>query len=367
MKIDKYNDVILEAMTAAINNGEFCNRLSNTNKENLYVVKYYGWLVLLTLLSPHRAIYNKIFVAVQTKVNEKRLNDFTKQDLYFKYANLNKSLNEIKCNISVLSPYKFKERLNIISRAVRFYKENRGRLEGYLHYVIDYYTIAYYIICNDIEKIVSSGMYERYCTFLSYLGKGIDIEIIGVQDGAAIDVDVPSKIYCNKMYVFDEFEKNIIKKFIANADCKFFLTGFTSTIKWDYLNTEKKILAIASQDWFTDKTLKIAERIMDVIDLKVIQPVIFPHPRENISDYRQLQRKYPDLIVTNSKYKNVDILITFYSTIVYDFWTVNSKLKILCFPIDGFRPSYYDRENVIVADEDIDLRNLIKENISVNT
>lgn len=85
---------------------------------------------------------------------------------------------------------------------------------------------------------------------------------------------------------------------------------------------------------------------------KRIKVIAFPHYREKERQYRNIKKEHPELLIeTNDRYSNIDLLITFYSTIVYDFWSVNPKLNVKCLRIPGYEPGYYGRSNVEVYDE----------------
>ena len=348
-KINAIN--IVEAIKASILNEYFCCKISKKNNGILYKFKYFIWITVLILCSPYKNIQTKKFICVPSKLTDLCLREYSENNEYFKFSLMNKSIKDIRNNISVFSPYIFLKRIRIMFEGIVFYLVNRNELKGNWHYTIEYYVIAYYVIDKKIEEITLSGSYDRYSTFLSYLGKTLNIKIIGVQEGAIIDIKPPAKIYRDEMYVFDEYEGNIMKKLIMNEDCKFTNIGFKSTLEFTTFNkTKKYLIGVASQDWFTDKTIGILYNLMNELDSNVYQVVVFPHYRETEEQYKKFKEKYPDLIVkTGSRYSNIDILITFYSTIVYDFWSINKDLFVICQHIEGYRPAYYDRKNVKVV------------------
>ncbi len=346
-------DIVKNAICASIDNQEWMNRNNKKSNARMYKIKYILWYLLLTLMSPRKKVTSKKFVGTMTPVNEKRLKPFSDNAEYYMFAKLNSSIKQIRTNRSVLSPYSFKERISILIAAVKFYIDNYSELKGYLHFTFEYYSIAYWMIDFMPDVIITPGMYDRYCTFMSYLGYQMSIKLIGVQDGAAIDISVPRKIYVDEMYAFDDFEVNIIKSFVNNDSCKFITTGFTSTIDWKVFPKKKnKIVAIASQDWFTQKTIELIDAVMSKNGSTNYTFILYPHYRENAQLFENIQSKYPHLIISQrDRHKNIDVLITFYSTIVYDFWSVNEKLPIMCWHIQGYDPGYYKRENVHVFDD----------------
>ena len=342
--------ILIEAFTASILNYERCSVSDNKKRGIIYKIKYIIWFILLVLLSPKYKDNSDGFVACMTPINERRMKQFRPTKELYRFAKLNASVSAIKRNISVVSGYTYTQRLRIVFDSITFYLNNRNSLKGYLHFTLEYYAIAKFLNDHRFKEYITPGMYERYCTLFSYLGKIYGAKIIGVQDGAAVDIGVPAKLYCDEMFVFDEYEAAIIKKFIKNDDCKFRFTGFESVLTWHHLKKRnKKVLAIASQDWFTQKTLELINGIMSSPVAKVWDVVIFPHYRESMESYEKAILLYPNLIVEPEKrFDNVDLLVTFYSTIVYDFWAINNELTVFCLQIPGYEPGYYGRKNVKV-------------------
>ena len=348
---------LLEAFLASIANHEKCSSGEEKKRGFGYKCKYLMWYLLLIFFSPRKEVTYDTFAACMTPVNERRIRDFSGLRELYRFAKLNSSFSTIKRNISVLSSYSLIHRVGILKSGIGFYIRYKKELRGYIHFILEYYSIATFLNDYHFDKYITSGMYDRYCTLFSYLGRMNGARLIGVQDGAAVNIDVPAKVYCDEMNCFDEFESNILRKFIKNSDCKYIYTGFKSILTWsDFKRSGKKVLAIASQDWFTSKTIELIEEMMksDIPDFWDV--IVFPHYRETEEPYKQVREKYPSLIIEHkNRYRNMDLLITFYSTIVYDFWSVNKELEVFCLRIPGYIPGYYDRSNVHVFDAPHDL------------
>lgn len=362
-KIDNSIDkIIVRAIWAATENDEYCTQCNNVKKGFIYRLKYFTWFCLLTVLSPLKFVDTDLLVCATTKLNQKSFAQYINSDKIFKFGQINNSIQNIKKNVSVFSLYKYNQRIKIFLFGLRFAVKNKLVFTRCFPSCLEYFAIAYYLIDNNTKKIVVNGIYERYCTLLSALGKDLNIKVIGIQDGAAIDIGVPKKIYIDVMYVFDEFEEKIIRQYIANKNCKYVYMGFKSNLEWmKFDKTKKYLIGVASQDWFTDKTIDILYNLMNELDSNVYQVVVFPHYRETEEQYNKVKEKYPDLIVkTGSRYSNIDLLITFYSTIVYDFWSVNKNLPIFCLHISGYEPAYFARKNVFVFDSIKKLINSIR-------
>lgn len=365
MNKDSENASLLNAMKASIRNHEFCTEREEKKRNLSYKIKYISWYILMIFISPYTKITGDTMVCAMTPVNEKRLKNYTENGVMFRFAKLNSSFFQMQRNVSVLSSLSLKRRLSVSLNAIRFYKRNKKDLKGYLHFVLEYYSIYNFLKEKQVTAIVSPCMYDRYCTYLSYLGHAYGVKLIGIQDGAAIDIKVPCKIYCTQMYCFDKFEGDIIRRFILNDDCEYIYVGFSSVLEWEDIDRNGKyVIAVASQDWYTRKTLALLKCFLKECDSKKYTIVVFPHYRERAEQYDELKSEFPELIIkTGKRYRNVDLLVTFYSTIVFDFWSVNPDLNVKCLKIEGYEPSYYRRPNVSVYEKDSELvGSIISEN-----
>lgn len=352
-------DKLVEAIVRSNNNFIYLSNSNTVKKSKLYKIKYYCWLIALVFLSPRLADENERFITVINPTGKRRILELLNTDYYYCFAKLNDSIDKVKHNRSVLSAYNISQRIGKTREALNFYKRNRKQLKGYLHFVIEYYYIADFLSEHRPIEIVFQGLYDRYNTLFSYLGFFMSIPLVAYQDGACVTDEIPEKIYCNKMYCFDEFEAMQFKKYFANEDCLFQYIGFKSLLKWESLEPKyKKIIAVASQDWYTGKTIEVIQQIMESKEAKEYTVILFPHYRESVEQYKEIAKKYPDLIIeAKRRYSNIDVLITFYSTIVYDFWSVNQSIKTVCLHIQGYEPAYYGRSNVVVCENYADMLN----------
>lgn len=364
---DDYEIILCEAIMASISNHEKCLE-TNGSKKFAYKFKYFIWFILLLLVSPQKEAVSDRAIFVMSVLSEKRLKNFCKTDEVYSFGKLNNKLHDMKVKMSTISPFSKAERVKLFFGGIGYYLRHKTQLSGYLHYVMEYYSIGEFFIRFRPKEVVTPGMYERYSTLISYLAHGIGCKIIGVQDGAAIDINVPYKVYCDKMYAFDEFEAETIKKFMLNKDCEYIYTGFVSYLKWQtYDKKGKKVIAVASQDWFTDKTKELVRAIANKLDTEKYELIVYPHYRETRSQYDDIMREFPQIkIITDVRHSNIDLLITYYSTIVYDFWSVNKDLPVICLHLKGYEANYYKRNNVYVAENICDVCKKLKEIISEN-
>lgn len=349
-KLDEFK--VVNAIQDSNRNSRYLSESATITKSRIYTLKYLCWLIALVFFSPRKKMTSKRFVTMINPPGAKRIKERYKDDLWFCFAKLNDSIDKVKKNVSVLSPYSRWTRVYRLFCSILFFIRNRKALKGSLHYSIEYYLIARFIWDHEINEIIFQGLYDRYNTLFSRLGKDMGIMLIGIQDGACVTNEIPVKIHCDKLFCFNRFEEKKFREYIENEDCQYIYTNFVSLLKWDeYSKKTKPIIAIASQDWFTVKTKEIIRMIAKKPESKNYTIMVFPHYREDLSQYSDISLEYPEIIIENvRRYYNIDILVTFYSTIVYDFWTVNSNLRIVCLHIPGFEPAYYERDEVVVCE-----------------
>lgn len=349
----KYEIEAVQAMAASIKNFECYAKDTSKNCGIGYILKYFFWEMLLALLSPKLPVRSKRMVCAMTPLVEKQMKPYMEHGEYVCFSKLNGSISQMRRNRSVLSPYSRGMRLLLMAKGAAFYVHHHAELKGYLHFTVEYYMIAQYLWDYLPEEIYSPNSYERYCTLLSYLGHSMGIRLVGIQDGVIMDIHPPVKLYCDEMHAFDGFEADIFRRsIIRNDDCLFLCDGFRSMLKWaDFPKNGKKLIAIASQDSLTERTMDLVDNLLTVLDPEQYIVIIYPHYREKAKQYDDFSKKHPFCCLeTSVRHRNVDLLITFYSTIVYDFWSVNSQLPVICLHIPGHDPTYYQRENVTVCD-----------------
>lgn len=341
------NEIFLNAFNASIANQERLDKKINS----LYKIKYFFWYIMLIFISPYKKIQDSCLAFAVTPISLKRIKDFYTGNIFF-LGRMNSKISDMRKNISMLSPYSVSKRIKITLNGTKFYIKHYKKVKKHFGIFLEYYAINEYIKKHSPQKIIYSGTYDRYCTFITNLAKGYGIKILGLQDGAATDIKIPYKIYCDKMYAFDEFEAQTIKKFNGNENCEYIYTGFISYLKWEtYDKKSKKVIAVASQDWFTEKTKELVRAIANKTDPEKYELIVYPHYRETKSQYDDIMGEFPQIkIITDVRHSNIDLLITFFSTIVYDFWSVNKDLPVICLHLKGYEANYYKRNNVYVAE-----------------
>lgn len=310
--------------------------------------KYIVWLSCFILLSPKRIDKknNKIKI-VYTILQEKILNNHNDYSIVYTGQYLN-SLKVLKQNNSIISYLNYLSRFKILVNSLKKGIELKIKLKVFPMW-IEYCYLYEFINNNKLDEILIAGHFDRYATWISYICKNLNIKFKISQHGAIDFIDLPYKIHCDEFYVFNKYEADIVEHIILNREkCKIIEKGFKSSISFESINKveDKKILiAIASQDALTNLTLELIEEIEFKFKDYNFELIIYPHYRESDDRYKEVIKKYNNIYIEKSKrYDNVDLLITFYSTIVYDY--LDFDVQIMCLAPENINMSFFKHEKV---------------------
>lgn len=348
---DSETKSILEAIKKSYDNQIAIYRLEQVNIGIKDYVKHFIWLLVLLIFSPKINTNDRDIIFVYSELHIKIIGCKEKENV----IGLGKYLcdfNSIRKHKSIYSVWNIRKRIKVYLSGLFFGIKFYRLLKVPLTYIIEYYSIDIFLKQMDIRSVVCAGIFDRYATVLSFLCKGKNIKFIGTQHGIVATTAIPHKVYFDEYNVFDECELSVAKKIIENTDCKYNVKIFESNVMWSQIeNYGKLIIAIASQDRHTNVTKRLVKLLCEEIDLNKIRLILYPHYREDISVYQKIQQDYPELYISHhERYYNIDILITYYSTIAYDYFQKNKSIDIMCLRLNGFNPGYYCKEGVCVCD-----------------
>lgn len=341
-------DKFLQAINASYENQQYLLRKEQVEFGLKEILVHFVWLCILIFLSPHKSDrYRKIYM-VYSERHIKALNCYDVKEV-FSLGKCLSDMQSIRTQTSCFSPFGRLERVKILFKASVFFLKNRKKIETPYTYLLEYYSIDVFLDYEHPEVVYCAGHFDRYMTVLSYLLDYKEIKLIGSQHGILANVDIPNKIIFYRFDAYDEHEAKRAKKFIKNDDCIIRIKGFTSDLEWIHNKKQKVIVAVASQDRHVAVTKQLLKLMMQSLDLNKVEVIVYPHYREKSDEYRDLKQDYVDLKFLNKqRYSNIDILVTFYSTIVYDYFAINPSIKVVCFALPGFEVEYYERDNVHV-------------------
>lgn len=357
---------LIKCFFAGIENSEYYNKKHNTKKSLFCYIMYYFWLVMFIILSKKKPFNHREIAFIYANIHERMLKDIGLNNNKNVYIGLTlKTLKDIKIKTNVLNSFSIIFRIKMVNDALKLYFKEGLPLK-YLAFWIDFYLIYCFIDTIKPNKIIISGHFDRYATWISYLSNYRKTSFSIVQNGAIEKVELPNKIYCNFFYVFNKDEKKMIEKYIVkNKECKYIFKGFKSNIKFSFFNKKKRngiLIGIASQDLYTSKTIELIEFFLQLKINNDVFLIIYPHPREDYKIFTKIMKKHKNIYVSKkTKHINIDILITFFSTIVYDYLEVNKNTKIICYPPKNLQMSFFYNKNITIIKKTNELEAIIKD------
>lgn len=268
-------------------------------------------------------------------------------------------------NISTLRELKSVNNLiGYVNRKVIF----KGLLKGIKYiglrnipYYLEFLIIKNLLDNNDIKEVIIAGHQDRQATWLSYLCQEKEIIFIISQHGILSSLGAPNKIYADKVFSYNVFEEEFFKNYlIKNRDCKYFIKGLESTFDVKELNNGLFNIGIFSQYGETLETLKLVKYLKKIPE-KNCNLIVYPHPREDKKVYEKLKNQ--GVNVSYEKHSDIDVLLTYRSTIIYDYKSLEKfKGKILYYPKDFKYDLAFEKvDNIIKINTPEEVLSRIKE------
>jgi len=295
-------------------------------------IKIYLFLVITVLLSRYRKIKEPTLVWINGNRGYEKNYTGENQYLVFHGTAFKRMSNYFSFN-SVMSCQSFPERIRIFVRAVKIYYNSMEKIR-LLPYWIEFSYICSLIQKSEVKNILTTSIYDRHITWISYLACEYHMEMKIYQHGVIGDETIEHKIICSKMYVLNESQIAIMKNnIVKNEDCEYEKKELKSVIEFAFYPDKRlPLIAIATQcnpkiiDGMTTALLQLDEEFCLILML---------HPLEKKKAYRQYLQDKRVKIEPKNKYINLEILITQHSTIVYDYIQNDFKGKIIQMDPEG--------------------------------
>ena len=197
---------------------------------------------------------------------------------------------------------------------------------GYLRFA-DY--ILQYMALKKFEcvEVSIAGQFDLNASFLSiYRTTGLDFSLLGYQHGLFELPPEPHQytpIYFDEYHLlFRESEPWFVNHFLDNPECVIKYRKHSAHINWHTLDHQSfdKVIAFAAQE-STPYDLKIIDTVLSYAEDRNALLLIYLH-----SNYRDffLQHRIKSRnlkIFLRERHKNIDLLITRYSTLAMDYRT----------------------------------------------
>lgn len=225
-----------------------------------------------------------------------------------------------------------------------------------------------FICLKNLKNKKSISTYSQFCPYLqllsSYKKKYVNVEwkLYLCQHGV-YEIDRFKREY-NKVYadkLFYKFNQSLIwlkLKYIYNKDCQYYLVSYKTNIK-SYLKKfdQKKIIAYASSGFFKRDIIVLKKLDLIIKDYKNIHVIYYPHPQVNSQKSMIIKKIFKDLSIEyNKRFKNIDLLITGYSSIGIDY--LNMGVKALFLPFDDSICAFKDKSLILERDETLIIKKI---------
>ena len=346
---------ISEIFIQGIENMNYFNSLNNVYKKKSFYIKYLFWILALIVCSKRHDSKSKDGYFIYNDLQNKIYYDTSDNYKTF-HGDSIKKISDISKKNTIVSYLTFKEKIITLFKSIASFSRVKIS-KKYLAYWIDFNFIYKFLKKNSFSNMNVAGHFDRYATWMSLLCEAEGINYRVKQHGAICKLDMPNRIYCNELTSFNNCEIELFKSYIIkNKDCVYKEVPFKSKLTFKEIEKQEGIvyIGIASQDAVTEHTIELIEKINKNVKFKV-NILLYPHYRESISQFEGI-RKFENVeIYTDFKHKNVDMLITFFSTIVYDFLIYNPKINVVCLPPKDIEMGFFQLSNVEVRYSDEDL------------
>jgi hypothetical protein len=231
---------------------------------------------------------------------------------------------------SLFSCFCFVNRFSIFIRATSIYLSNKT-LDNYPLW-LEFYLIYIVLSKYSPTTFFTSGLYDRHTTWQSHIMKSQTGKFVIRQHGVCAVSAIKHKIYCDKMFVLNNKELELMKdNVIENTSCEYEKMEFKSTIEFEKYGEKEGIkIGVITQ--------VNPDRINEWV--KAIEKVDFPawiflmlHPLDKKSNYKAITSSANVIASKKSKYIDMDILMLENSTIIYDY--ISSGYRGLILRIDA--------------------------------
>jgi len=264
-----------------------------------------------------------------------------------------------KRNPNIYNYYKFSVKVKILIEYI--YNVIIHKFDKYyIYYYLEFLNIKSFVE-QTYGSLLTISHFDRLTVWMSYLAKDQKRCFIISQHGLVGKISLPEKVHADKVYAFSKYEQEIFKKYIiSNDSCSYSRAHYISNVKFENYNREddKKYIFLASQPRKTQLTISTIKKIIERYNNVVI--FLKLHPFEKVDT--SLFKKNSNVILTKQFFLNVDVVLTYYSTIIYDFLSNGFENNIICQLDETFKQcDFFDSDFVIGINSIEDLYNILDE------
>ena len=305
----QHSDEIIEAYRWGIDNKIACHDdyLLEQKKRSAKLITYY---LVICVINKNKKIGNR--VTLLNGMSQKDNAESKKLPLNVFRGKWFNSICELRNGTTIVSPFSLTERINILYQAITSARAKKIDIEETGPW-LDFYFLVSFLSRQFIKTVNGRGHYDQNATWLGFLSRIIGYEYNIYQHGVVSKkVDVPHKFPCDKVFVFDNYSANVFKNnIILNDDCQYEVIDFSPSVKFQKIEKNQPYIYIGlveqnDPNWINNMVKLLQNNNVIIYVMK--------HP---LTDYHYQSTE--NIIVTDKKILNLDLIVSYNSTLVLDY------------------------------------------------
>lgn len=265
------------------------------------------------------------------------------QKIYFHYSNKKAEIDGFDDFVTVY--YGKRNRINEYFSLPIFYlymtRKERIRLLCYAKnthrycdkeipftYWLEFLSFDYFLYRNKVSVLMTNDHYSKIGTSLSLICEYRKISYYIKQHGFMWrENSLPQKLYCKKVYSFDDTEAYFFRKnLVINSDCEY-INRYVDFIEFKEIECDEKIIAvIENKSPNMKQILRSIIRVMGESDEKYRVYIIL-HPMSKKKDYKEFISN--NIFFTRERVGNAEIVVSSISTLFYNYLRSGYKGRIM--------------------------------------
>ncbi len=209
-------------------------------------------------------------------------------------------------------------------------------------YWLEFLSFDYFLFRNKVSILMTNDHYSKVGTSLSLLCEYRKISYYIKQHGFMLrEPPLPQKLYCNRVYSFDDTEAHFFKKnLVTNSDCEY-INRYVDFIEFKTIECDEKIIAVIENKSPDMKPiLKSVTQAINEANEKYRMYIIL-HPMSKKKDYEEFIDN--NVFFTRERIGNAEIVVSSISTLFYNYLRSGYKGKIMVVETAGIMEAFGDK------------------------
>jgi hypothetical protein len=202
-------------------------------------------------------------------------------------------------------------------------------------------------------SIYTEEIFMREAFWISTFAKSGNIPSHLIQHGAVNGIRIPHRLQFECYHCHPD-SVNLLKSYYSGGGAEFRCNGKLITFlhrpeRFEPIEKKEGYLYVAwaGQGLHGKRSLELMRSLLDEIENIVL--IIYPHPREDVSVYSELEKSNPTRIDIwpNKRVSNIDVVASQYSTLVWEYVEVFPDVIGIVFPVKEFQKiDFFENKNI---------------------